>query len=102
MAKKRDKKHHKKHGTGRWQGTPDDAIKLAAIRWYLCAIEIEAIQLYATDPSLYESIEEKMGDCIDELHGLKKTLTGDEGDCPPGYVMCGDECAPRCFTEEND
>lgn len=88
--------------TGRWQPGPDDAIKLAAIRWYLCAIEMEAIQLFATDPSQYEAIETKMSNCIDAIHGLKKTIIGEDGECPPGYVMCGDECAPRCFTEENN
>ena len=82
--------------TGKWTGTTDDAIKLAAIRWFACAIEMEAIQIYATNPALYLKIEARMGDCIDKLHGLKKKdIIGDE-DCPPGYTMCGGECAPRC------
>ena len=83
--------------TGRWQGSTDDAIKLAAIRWFACAIEMEAIQIYATDPAKYTEIEGKMGDCIDAIHKLKRDKTiGDEGECPPGYTMCGGECAPRC------
>ena len=92
----------KKKKPSAWQGSDDDAIKLAAIRWFACAIEMEAIQIYATDRRKYTDIEEAMGDCIDAIHELRKKLTiGDEEECPPGYTMCAGECAPRCPEAEN-
>jgi len=92
------KKSGKKGRTGnKWQPQANDAIKLAAIRWFACAIEMEAIQIYATDSAKFEAISAALGDCVTKVHGLiKKPITGDV-DCPPGYVLCGDECAPRCF-----
>ena len=92
------KKSRGRTGTGnKWQPQANDAIKLAAVRWFACAIEMEAIQVYATDSAKFDAIRAVLGECMTKVHDLiKKPLTGDE-DCPPGYVMCGNECAPRCF-----
>jgi hypothetical protein len=83
----------------KWQPQENDAIKLAALRWFALRAETEAIQVYATDSSLYEQIGKIMGTCIKQIHDLRKNLAGDDGDCPPGYVMCGTECAPICLNE---
>src|SRR5262245_57036881 len=84
----------------KWGPHPNDAIRLAAVRWFACRIEMEAIQIYATDSAKANLIEDVMAECITKLHELRpKPVTGEDGDCPPGYVMCGGECAPRCFME---
>lgn len=81
----------------KWQAQPDDAIKLAALRWFACIIEAEAIQIYATDSTKYEAIEKVMRTCVKQIHDLKKKFSlADESECPPGYVMCRNECAPMC------
>ncbi len=38
--------------------------------------------------------------CVEMLHDLRMNLAFDEADCPPGYVLCGQECAPMCDNEE--
>ena len=98
MAKKTPKSTANK-----WQSHPNDAIRLAAIRWFACRIEMEAIQVYATDSSLDPEIENILSECITKVHDLvKKRPIDDDGDCPPGYVLCGNECAPRCLFEDRD
>lgn len=94
---------HKKRrprGQNRWQPHADDAIKLAAIRWFACRIESQAIQIYATDATKYHAIEQAMYACVEAIHDLQKDVALSEGDCPPGYVLCGQECAPMCDNEE--
>jgi hypothetical protein len=84
----------------KWQSSGDDAIKLAALRWFACMVEAESIQIYATDPTKFQAIEEALRECIKKIHDLRpKTTIGEEGECPPGYVMCRGECAPMCWDE---
>ena len=88
---------HKKRG--KWEPQPDDAIKLAALRWFACTIEAEAIQLYATNSGKYDVMVEALRACVQSLRDASGAEEGDE-DCPPGYVRCGRECAPMCYNTE--
>ena len=91
---------HKKKGGPKWQSNPDDAIKLAAIRWFAATIEATSIQMYATNPSRYKEIEAILKAC---LGGLGKQLPSfglADADCPPGFVLCRDNlCSPMCEWE---
>jgi hypothetical protein len=96
MATKR-----KKSTARKWQPGPDDAIKLAALRWYALMMESAAIQVYATDSSKYSALETIMRNCISQLNSVHpKPIGDDDGDCPPGFVMCGNECAPMCLQSD--
>jgi hypothetical protein len=81
---------------GRWQAHPNDAIKLAALRWFALMTETQMIQAYATDTSVYETLCRIMRNTIKELEEVRKSLGDPDGDCPEGYVRCGRECAPMC------
>ena len=83
----------------KWEPHADDAIKLAALRWFACTIEAQAIQIYATDSGKYEAAVAVMRASVDELRDLTDDIE-DSGECPPGYVLCGRECAPMCDGEE--
>jgi hypothetical protein len=92
MAKRTRKTTHRK-----WKAHPNDAIKLAALRWLACRIEMEAIQIYATNSARYADIEAALVACVDTIHGLKQDIAlGEDAECPPGYVLCRNECAPMC------
>jgi|SRR6187401_1422256 hypothetical protein len=81
----------------KWQGEPNDAIKLAALRWYALMAETSMIQIYATNPSYYKTLCGIMRDTIKALEKVTEKPLGDpDGDCPEGYVRCGRECAPMC------
>lgn len=81
----------------KWQATPDDAIRLAAIRWFSATIEATAIQMYATNPARFEELEGVMRMCLGELGRLRNALADPNSDCPPGFVLCKDDvCAPMC------
>src|ERR1043165_5919889 len=92
----------KKVGKDKWQPSGDDAIKLAALRWFALMIEAEAIQLYATNRVTYSSMEAVLRGTIAALHDVKDKAippTVDPGECPPGFFLCGNECAPACFED---
>jgi len=85
----------------KWQANPDDAIKLAALRWFALNIEAAAIQMYATDSSRYAEVEIVLKTCLAGVAGLRKTLGEPDGDCPPGFVLCRDNvCSPMCDFED--
>ena len=87
-------------GQIKWQPNPDDAIKLAALRWFALTIESSAIQIYATDARQYAALEQVLHACVDGIRGLNKDFVlGGDDDCPPGFVQCGNECAPMCLNE---
>ena len=81
-----------------WKPDPEDAIRLAALRWFGLELERLAIEIYATDKSKYPEMESVFRKAI---KGLKQAGLGgphqDEEECPPGYVLCNDGlCAPAC------
>jgi hypothetical protein len=83
----------------KWQPQGDDAIKLAALRWFSCTIEAQAIQIYATDSRKYQEMVEALRGCVESLRSISGDVE-DSGDCPPGYVLCG-ENARRCATTKS-
>ena len=86
-------------GAGRWQAAPNDAIRLAALRWFALTIEQTCIEMYATDPASYHVLEKELRHAIEKLRKHRHKLTlGDDG-CPDGYVLCGETCAPMCANE---
>jgi hypothetical protein len=90
----------KKSNARKWQPEPDDAIRLAALRWYALTIEAQAIQLYATDSSKYGAVETILRDAVKLMDAVRPSPIGGGGDCPPGFVMCGGECAPMCLQPD--
>jgi hypothetical protein len=98
MAKRH--KHKKKTG---WKPSTHDAINFATIRWFALAIEAKCIEIYGTYPELYPDIQAALGDSLSAVGGVnpKKPIADpDPGDCPPGWVPCGADCAPRCMAQE--
>ena len=94
MAKK--KKGAKGGATNLWQAEPDDAIRLAAFRWFALEIEARSIEIYATDKTRYEYVETLMRGVIKKLNDVRHDIAEPE-DCPIGYVLCKDgSCAPMC------
>ena len=85
----------------KWEPHANDAINLATIRWFALAIEAKGIELYGTNPKVYSDILSALGKGLAAINtvGVKKSIAA-AGDCPPGWVPCGDECAPVCSEEE--
>ena len=95
-------KHKKKTG---WKPRPNDAINFATIHWFALAIEAKCIEIYATYPELYPAIQAALGKGLSGVSGItaKKPIgEPDPGDCPPGWVPCGDDCAPKCMAGEDE
>ena len=94
-------KRGKHHIQRRWDPKPSDAISLATIRWFALMMEAKAIEIFGTNPQVYPKIQEVLGECLAKVAKIdvKKDIT-DPGDCPPGWVPCGEDCAPRCMEEE--
>jgi len=94
MAKKTKK------NTPRWKAAPDDAIRLAALRWYALQLESSAICLYATNQTAYKELESVLKRAMVAMNGLKQKFgiaDNLEDGCPDGYVLCKDGvCAPMC------
>ena len=86
---------------GKWAPSPNDAMAMAAIRWFACVIETYSIELYATNPSTFANTEEILRETVKKL-GLQRIKAGqglDEDDCPPGYRLCDGICKPACEPE---
>jgi hypothetical protein len=81
----------------KWQAHPNDAIRLAALRWFALEIERISIQIYASNQNLYEDMEDALRDCVRSLGVVGKDAGLADGDCPEGYFLCRDGvCAPMC------
>ena len=93
-------KRNQKLTTQKWQPGADDAINLATIRWFALSIEAKGIEIYGTNPAVYPDIQKVLGECLTAVAGIKvkKSIAGDS-DCPPGWVQCGEDCAPVCLAE---
>ena len=90
------KKSGKNSATTRWQGQPDDAIRLAALRWFAVQIERIGIEIYATNKSRAGAVEDLLRATIKGMSDIHKDIAEPE-DCPMGYVLCKDGmCAPMC------
>jgi hypothetical protein len=96
MATKKKKKPAR--GTSRWQAVPNDAIRLAALRWFALTLEQRAIELYATDQATYHRMEHVLRKALRELDHLGKEFALSAADeCPEGYIPCEDGvCKPSC------
>jgi hypothetical protein len=81
-----------------WVPEPDDAIRLAALRWFALELERIGIQIYATDKRKYAAMERLFRQTVKRLGAMHDTVNvANEGDCPEGYVLCKDNtCAPMC------
>lgn len=92
------KKHTAKHRKSKWRSGPNDAIRLAAIRWYAMNIEQLAIEIYATDRNKFDGMVALLQKQSKELFRFGLGPGGfDIDDCADGYVLCKDGlCAPMC------
>jgi hypothetical protein len=89
----------KKKGVPRnkWQAHPNDAIRLAALRWFALEIERVSIQIYASNQNLYEDMEDVLRQTLLSMADVGKDAALGDGDCPEGYFLCRDGvCAPMC------
>ena len=95
MAKRKKKSTG---GTTRWQAAPNDAIRLAALRWFALTLEKRSIELYATNAASYHEMEDILRKALHRLDHLRdKFSLGEDDECPEGYIMCGNGvCAPSC------
>lgn len=83
-----------------WKAHPEDAIRLAALRWFAIEIERLTIEVYASDRTKFVEMERELRHTLKRLGRTRKTVQrlalGDE-DCPMGYLLCKDGlCAPMC------
>jgi len=90
-------------GTGRWQAAPNDAIRLAALRWFALTIEKEAIELYATNTLSFPEMEKILRKALGEIDDLRDEISLANEDCPEGYILCDDDvCRPSCDKVSSD
>jgi hypothetical protein len=84
-------------GTSRWQAAPNDAIRLATLRWFALTIEKEGIELYATNTATFPEIEKILRKALGDIDELRDRFAEGEDDCPEGYIRCNDDvCRPSC------
>jgi len=86
----------------KWAPSSNDAMAMAAIRWFACAIESYCIELYATNPSTFEHTEEVLRATLKELgmqRDKQRRLREHNDECPPGYILCDGLCKPACDPE---
>lgn len=95
MAMKKAKKTKRTH---KWQARPNDAIRLAALRWFALELERIAIQIYATDRSRFSDMEGVLRSTLKQMARIHAGVSvSDDEDCPEGYIRCKDNtCAPSC------
>lgn len=93
-------------GARRWQADPNDAIRLAALRWFALEIERRSIEIYATDRKRFTSIENLLRQALRQLQAVRgqvMSLEVEQEDCPMGYLLCKDGlCAPMCDWLANE
>ena len=86
----------------KWEPSGEDAISLAAFRWFANTIENAAIELYATDRTSFKEVETVLRHALSDLEGLRPRflVSEEENGCPDGYVLCHGVCAPSCDFED--
>lgn len=92
------KKKKKLTRTSRWQAAPDDAIRLAALRWFALTLEQRSIELYATNTETFREMEDVLRKALHHLDDIAiKFALGEDDECPEGYIPCGNGvCKPSC------
>jgi hypothetical protein len=83
-----------------WEPSPQDAMRLAALRWFANTIENFSIELYATDRTSFEAVETVLRETLRELKSLRAQFPLSANRCPDGYVLCHGVCSPSCDGEE--
>lgn len=86
-----------------WKADPEDAIRLAALRWLATELEQMTVEIYASDKGKYDGMEDILRGALKEMKKLgRRASMQEEDECPPGYVLCKDGlCAPMCDSEES-
>jgi hypothetical protein len=84
--------------TGKWQPRPDDAIRLAALRWFALELERLSIEIYASNQAAYPQMESVLRQAMKSMGDVSRRVNlAADGECPDGYVLCKDGiCAPMC------
>ena len=97
MAKKKKQGKKSRH-TPLWVPEPDDAIRLAALRWFALEMEKISIEIYATDKRKFALMERVLRGTIAKLNFVRENLQAlSDDECPDGYIRCKDgTCAPSC------
>jgi hypothetical protein len=86
-----------------WEAHRDDAIRLAALRWFALTIEKTAIELYATDKkATYPKMVTILRKTVAEMNDLRDDSREEEDGCPMGYVLCDGLCVPACDSDSDD
>jgi hypothetical protein len=85
-----------KHG---WSPSPNDAMSLAAIRWFACNLESLAIDIYATDRTKFKEIETALNTALRAISGINVNRPIGAEDCPEGYALCNGLCRPACLED---
>ena len=86
----------------KWSPEPNDAIRLAALRWFALEIERLGIEIYATDKDNYRRLEKMFRGTLTRMASMsmqkkKKAARFEEDECPEGFILCKDGfCAPMC------
>jgi len=82
----------------KWQPRADDAIRLAALRWFALELERLSIEIYASNQALYPNMEDVLRKAVKSMSevGRRVSLAGND-ECPGGFFLCKDGiCAPMC------
>lgn len=104
MAKKQSRS-----GKEPWKPEPEDAIRLAALRWFTIELERYSIEIYASDRTQYPAMEGVLRKALTEMKAFgrpagaasRKRGLQEEQECPDGYILCKDGlCAPMCDAND--
>ena len=88
----------------------NDALKLAALRWFTIELERYSIEIYASDRTNYPALEGVLRKALTELKAFGRPAEAtsskrglqEEQECPDGYILCRDGlCAPMCDADAN-
>jgi hypothetical protein len=75
----------------KWEPSPNDAMSLAAFRWFANAIENRAVEMYATDRGTYHHIERILRHALQEMSQTRAQFAV----APPGARVSTSRGAPR-------
>jgi hypothetical protein len=96
MAKAQPKNAQAPSNTGA-SPRPNDAERLAALRWLVMRIEQLSIELFVTDRETFAEVEASLRAQVKTLQRMAPPPTVASVECPDGHVLCRDGlCAPMC------